>query len=115
MSNVVTREEYHAQTGFVGKLAIGALIGVAFAGWLMKPTPQYAAAPVSVLTDLDRDRIAAAVKAALPAPVAPVAAAPAPAKAAPVKVRKVHKVKAAPAPARLVYVVPHYHGCTCSL
>ena len=83
-------------------LALGIVAGIAFMGWINKPAPVAVAAPAPVAA-IDYSRITEAVRAGFPAPVA----APAPVK------RKVHKVQRAPA--RVVYVVPAYHGCTCRL
>jgi len=100
-------------------VAIATVLGVAAFANVMALLPSRAvSAPAPVVITIDSAAIAAAVRAATPpAPVAaaPVAAAPVAAKPAPapVKVRKVQKAKAAPV--RVVYVVPHWHGCTCSL
>jgi hypothetical protein len=97
--------------------AFGVIGGIVLMGMFSsRPAPVYAApAPVTVaapapVAAIDYAAITAAVKAGLAKP-APVAA-PAPAPA-----RKVHKVhRAAPAaPARVVYYVPAYSGCTCAL
>jgi hypothetical protein len=95
-------------------VAVATVLGLAAFANLMALLPSRAvSASAPVVITIDSAAIAAAVRAATPsAPVAaaPVAAKPAP---APAKVRKVQKAKAAPA--RVVYVVPHWHGCTCAL
>jgi hypothetical protein len=97
-------------------VAMGVVAGIAFMGWVNKPAPVAVAAPAAI----DYNRITEAVRAGFPAPApvavaAPVKPAPAaPAESAPVK-RKVHKVHRAAAPARVVYYVPAYSGCTCHL
>jgi hypothetical protein len=95
-------------------LAAGIVAGIAFTGYILKPAPVAQAAPAAI----DYKAITEAVRAGFPAPApvaAPVAkAAPAPV-ASPAPARAKRKVHRAASPARVVYYVPAYHGCTCHL
>jgi hypothetical protein len=104
----------------VGALVIvGAAAGVLFTTWLQKPSAPIMpaqsaiAAPAPVMT---ADQITAAVKAALPAPAAaPAPAAPTVKTVVKTVVKRVHVKTAAPSAPRLVFAVPHYHICSCSM
>ena len=102
----------------VGALVIvGAAAGVLFTTWLQKPAAPIMPAQAAIAApapSITADQITAAVKAALPAPAPAPAAAPTVKTVVKTIVKRVHVKTAAPT-ARLVFAVPHYHVCSCSL
>ena len=106
-------QQVNRASGVTVALVLGAAVGMAFTGYILK-APVAAKAPAPAVVTIDSAAITAAVKAAFPAPVPIATAAPvrkAAPVAAPVKRKAKRKATAAPASVIIFRAVP-VCGCT---